>query len=379
MKLKLKAAMLGGGSNSAVGKVHKIASEMDGNFEIVAGCFSRNKEINSSSGLLYSLDLERIYSTLSEMINAEAGNIDVVIVVTPSVDHGKQVVEIIRAGIPVICEKGLVMTLAEAENLLKNLELDGNKNFVASTFNYTGYPMVRELKAKIAQGEFGRIHSLFFEMPQEGYIKRGLDGAVARPQAWRLADGEIPIISMDLGAHLYSMANFLIDIKPLEVVSVSRNCGNFENIIDDISCLVKYEGDVLGNFWYGKAALGYQNGLKIRIFGDKGSGEWVQANPEILTVCDMYGTVTSLNRASSLISAANMKRYERFKAGHPAGYIEAFANYYQDIAEELRLFKASSTNYEKTGYVLGAHEVISALKLSIAVNRSSKEKGWVRV
>ena len=166
-----------------------------------------------------------------------------------------------RNNVPIICEKALVTCSEEATDI-RALLLE-RAGFLAVTYNYTGYPMIRELRQMIAQGRFGKIQQIHIEMPQEGFARMGNNGNPIVPQDWRLHDGPVPTISLDLGVHLHMMVRFLTGEKPMEVAATSNTYGNFAQITDNVSCIARYTNNLNCNIWYSKTALGYRNGLKL--------------------------------------------------------------------------------------------------------------------
>jgi predicted dehydrogenase len=279
------------------------------------------------------------------------------------------------AGLPVICEKALATSSAEALAIHRQLAEHGG--FLAVTYNYTGYPMLRELRQMVADGRFGKIEQIHVEMPQDGFARFGSDGSPLVPQAWRLRDGRVPTISLDLGVHLHMMVRFLTDETPVEVVATSNTYGNFGQVVDNVSCLARYTNNLNCNIWYSKTALGYRNGLKLRLFGEQGAAEWVQENPEYLTLTDHYGTKSVVDRASRDIKVANQGRYARFKVGHPAGFVEAFANYYCDTADALAAHLAGQSVAGE--YVFGIEDALQGLRVLEAIADSSANRCWATV
>jgi predicted dehydrogenase len=373
---KLKVAFVGGAYDSAVGRVHRAAIAIDQCYDLVAGCFSRDIDKSRATAAEYGVDRQRAYSNLAVLLQNESKNLDAVIVVTPQDQHGAHVSDCLEAGLPVICEKALVTTSSEA--LAIRNQLAERNGFLAVTYNYTGYPMIRECKHMIASGMLGKIHQVQMEMPQEGFARVAADGAPIQPQEWRLRDGTIPTLSLDLAVHLHMMVRFLLDATPEEVVALSSSNGNFPEIIDSTQCLVRYSDGVHCGIWFSKVALGYRNGLRLRIFGDKGAAEWVQENPEYLHYADNKGTKMVMDRSCQGILIANKPRYQRFKAGHPAGFLEAFANYYFDIAEALVAYR-STGRVDLGGYVFGVEESIEGLKMLEAIALSSQSHKWESV
>lgn len=369
---KLRVAFLGGAYDSAVGRVHRMAIEADQRFELVAGCFSLDPQANTLSAQQYCVSPERVYASLMELLFEEAQQIDAIVILTPTNQHFEQIQTCLAHGIPVISEKAVVSNSAEAISI-KSLLLQ-HKGFLAVTYNYTGYPLLRELKQMIALGNLGYIQQIHIEMPQEGFAKIDNEGNPITPQNWRLQDGQIPTLSLDLGVHVHSIIHFLTDETPQELVATSSSLGNFHQVIDNINCIAQYSNNLQCNIWYGKTAIGHRNGLRVRIYGSKGSAEWYQDNPEYIHTADQYGRKTVFDRASPDAVISNQARYTRFKAGHPAGFIEAFANFYVDIADALIEFK--SNQYHTNAYVFGIDESIEGLRMLESIEQSSKTKSW---
>lgn len=369
----IRLAFLGGGINSAVGRVHYSAAQLDGFFKLTAGCFSRDEVVNRETAVAYNIPEKNVRSSLSDLVKLHKLEFDAVVVLTPTSQHFGDVAFCLQNGIPVVCEKSLATSVEEAVSLQKLVQQQNG--FLGITYNYTGYPMVRELRALIRRGDLGRIQQIMLEMPQEGFSKLNSAGAPITPQGWRLADGGIPTISLDLGAHLQMFVEFLVGETPESVVASSDSYGNFKQIEDTAFCIARYSSGMTCNFWYTKAALGYRNGMRIRLFGSEGSAEWLQIDPENLRLSDVYGERINRDRGSLQIIEANKPRYTRFKAGHPAGYIEAFANYYCDIANELGSYLEH--DYRSSPFVFGVDSEVKSMRLMEAIHVSSKAKRWV--
>jgi predicted dehydrogenase len=369
---KLEIAFLGGGINSAVGRAHRIAIDMDKRYELVAGCFSRDKEINSNTADEYGVDSSRIYSSLDELIKNEKNNIDAICILTPTPNHKNEVIKCIENGIKVICEKALAVSSGEAIEIKE--ALDKYDGFLAVTYNYTGYPMLRELRAMIKEGKLGKIEQVHVEMPQEGFARLDKDGNPPKPQEWRLCDSKLPTLSLDLGTHTHDITSFLTGEEPIELVAMQNSFGSFRQIVDNSICIANYTNDIVSNIWFSKAALGHRNGLKVRVYGEIGSAQWYQLEPENLYYNDNKGHKIVIDRASVDVNVTNENRYNRFKAGHPSGFIEAFANYYTDIAELL----LGNTNNENR-YVFGIDDALEGLRMLEAMTESSKNKKWIKI
>ncbi|ULJ73478.1 Gfo/Idh/MocA family protein [Rhizobium gallicum] len=372
---KLRLAFLGGAVNSAVGRAHRDAIELDQKFDLVAGCFSRHDDINRETARQYRILPEHCHADFDTLLAKEAGNIDALVVLTPTQQHTKQVVAALEAGVSVICEKALAGSSAEAR-MIGGARANGA--FLAVTYNYTGYPMLREIRSMVEHGIFGELQQIHIEMPQETFLRFRRDGTPMTPQDWRLHDGVVPTVSLDLGVHVHSLLYFLTQRKPEEVCATSQSFGNFPQVLDNVHAFVRCAGGLHCSMWYGKTALGQRNGLRVRLYGSKASIEWHQEVPEVAYFYDRNGRKQILDRASPDIMIANDTRYERFKAGHPSGFIEAFANYYADLADALLQCKAKTTRLAHP-YVLGLEEAEEGLRLLEAIECSRLENRWVEI
>jgi predicted dehydrogenase len=344
---------------------------MDGYFSVVAGCFSRHSEENVRSAYAYGVGEDRTYDSWDKLLSDERDHIDLVVVLTPTPSHMPIVDAALRAGYAVLCEKALAGSSAECATLAARAAAEGR--YLAVTFNYSGYPMVRQFRQWIADGLLGEIHHFHVEMPQEGFLRIG-----ANPQAWRRKDNEVPTVSLDLGVHVHHLASFLLDgRRPTSVVCDEGSSGHFPEIIDSVQCLARYDGGTRVNAWWGKTFLGHRNGLRVRAYGTLGSVEWYQMDPEHLKWSDNDGNVTIFDRASNKAPVAQELRYNRFKSGHPSGFIEAFANLYTDVAQELR--EGVSASGTVSPFVFGADHAREGLKLMESAHESARTGLWVNV
>lgn len=373
-KQPLKLAFIGGAIDSAIGYTHYIASQMDHRFTLYAGCFSRRKDINEKTALTWGVKREHLYSNWEILLENEVENIDAVVILTPTPNHYEMIMKAIELGYSVISEKALATTYEEGIELSN--KIDEKKAFFAVTHNYTGYPMIRELQNMIKEGNLGKITHINIEMPQESFARLDINGNKPKPQDWRLSDGKIPGVSLDLGAHLQHMIYFLTAENPTELVADQSSFGWFTNIIDDITCLARYKSGMKTQMWYGKSAIGHRNGLRIRVYGTKGSAEWFQMQPEELFFNTINGNKMIIDRASN-VSVVNQLRYNRFKSGHPAGFIEAFGNLYVDIAQKLEQYKID--NNHKIDWTYDAKQATKGLEVFEAIQKSSNENRWLKL
>jgi predicted dehydrogenase len=359
---KIKLGVIGGGINSAVGYAHFSAVNLDSKFVYHKGFFSREHKINIESAEKYKIKRENLFSNLDELINSDS-DIDSWLILTPTPTHFEILKKLKLTSKPVICEKALCSNLNEAEEISKIY----NSQDLFVIFNYTGYPMVREAREIIKSGVLGELVTINMEMPQSGFIKRNSIGKIPMPQDWRLQDDEIATISLDLGVHLHSLLCFICDLQPKEIFANANSFGLNKTIIDNILVSMSFEGGAIGSFWFSKTALGNLNGLKFRIFGTKGSIEWIQETPDFLKYSNENGVISIINLANNHLITANKPSYNRFKAGHPTGFIEALANYYLSIYNKLTELKGGN-------YLLTLNEVQQGMILMHLIQQSIEQK-----
>ncbi|MDJ0738913.1 MAG: Gfo/Idh/MocA family oxidoreductase [Gammaproteobacteria bacterium] len=371
----LALGFIGGGLSSAVGQTHFAASQMDGRWSLQAGVFSRSDDVNRQTGDAWRVAPDRVYASWRDLIVAERSRLDAVVVLTPTPNHYEELQALLKAGIPVICEKALVSNLNDARTLLAMS--DPARNFVAVTFNYSAYPMVRELRRRIADGQFGKIQQLHIEMPQEGFVRPpAIAGKAAPPQGWRLHDDFIPTICLDLGVHLHHLAGFLCDEEAEQVNAEFNTYSQYRHIVDNVSMWLEYPSGMTASFWMSKTAVGMRNGLRIRVCGELGSAEWFQLEPETLQLAMIDGTRLSIDRGGQALVAGDA-RYNRMKVGHPSGFIEAFANLYTDIADALLEWRENGRH--SNPHVYGMRHATNGLALFHAARLSSSRRRWERV
>lgn len=376
MSAPLKIGFIGGGLNSAVGYTHYTSSHLDGLFRLEAGCFSRDAAVNRATAERYAVDPKRTYASWDQLMAAEAGRLDAVVVLTPTPTHTEIVTALLQAQLPVICEKALATSVAECTAIERSLvEYQG---FLAVTYNYSGYPMFRELVARCQAGELGHLHQIQVEMPQEGFLRRQAGRQAPSPQAWRCVDYAVPTVSLDLGVHLHHLVDVVSGgLRPQRVVAVESHAGLVADVIDSVHALVLYEQKLVVNAWYGKTALGVRNGLRLRVFGSEGSGEWLQCEPERLCLASGDGAIRLLDPGSPGLLEASKLRYQRFKPGHPSGFIEAFANLYADLAAALRQRQGDAD--APSGPVRGAAHARQGLELLEALHHSAAAACWIPI
>jgi predicted dehydrogenase len=371
----LQLGFIGGGLSSSIGPSHFSASQLDGRWKLAAGFFSRQKDVNTATAKAWNVSEDRIYDTWQQFIQAEKSKIDAIVILAPTPDHTEIITECLKNSVAVISEKPLVASLEEA--CLIERALQKTPGFLAITYNYSGYPMVRELKAHVQSGELGTILKIHFEMPQEFFMRiDAATGEVIRPQSWRMKDGLIPVICLDLGVHLHHLAYFITGKKVVKTAGKFSNHSIHQGLVDDIMMWLEYEDDMKGSFWMSKTALGHRNGLKLRIYGTKGSAEWLQSSPEEMHLSYRDGSRITLDRASDT-KLCGEPRYNRYRAGHPSGFIEAFANLYSDIADALIFYRQSG--HHENPFVFGLDHSIQGLELFTSAIKANESGQWENV
>ena len=331
--------MVGGGRGAFIGAVHRMAANLDGKIELVAGCFSSNPEKSKLSGEDFFLDPSRVYSSYAEMAKCEAAlppgeRIDFVSIVTRNDLHFPVAKAFLEAGIHIICEKPLAFSLQEAKELKKLVDQSGL--VFALTHNYTGYPMVKEARAMVKAGKLGRILKVIAEYPQ-GYGSAALndqgDGGIA---SWR-SDPTVAGVSNcigDIGSHAENLARYVTGLELEEIAADLNSFTPGRQLDDDGSMLVRYQGGARGVLFASQISTGDENNLNIRVYGTDASIEWHQEHPNELVVKFLDAPRQVWRRGNSY-NGPEASKFTRLPFGHPEAFIEAFANVYLAAAEAI--------------------------------------------
>ncbi|MDF1813921.1 MAG: Gfo/Idh/MocA family oxidoreductase [Verrucomicrobiales bacterium] len=341
MNRKLKMGMVGGGRGAFIGNVHRMAANLDGKIELVAGCFSSNPEKSKLSGEDFFLDPSRIYSTYAEMAQKEAAlpegeRIDFVSIVVQNHLHFDVAKTFLEAGIHVICDKPVTQTLDEAHALRDIIHNSGN--IFCLTHNYTGYPMVKEARRMVRDGELGRILKIVAEYPQ-GYAVGDVEGdGQGKINNWR-SDPNIAGISNcmgDIGTHAHNLIRYITELEIDEICSELTTFIPGRTLDDDGNSLVRFRGGAKGIIYASQISNGDENALNIRVYGTKASLEWHQEDPNELIVKYANAPRRIYRRGNDYISeAASGNGFTRTPFAHPEGFIEAFANIYLAAAQAM--------------------------------------------
>ena len=337
----LTYGMVGGGQGSFIGDVHRKALAFDRSATLTAGCFSHRQEASRATGLALGLNESRLYNDPADMAAGEArrqDKIDFVVIVTPNSDHYRIAKAFLLAGIPVVCEKPLTFETAEAEELDA---LARSKNLLfCVTYAYSGYPAVKQAKAMVASGALGELRFVNAEYPQE-WLAGPLESTGQKQAAWR-SDPKLAGKSNctgDIGSHIEHLVSYVTGLR------IARLCARLDRMVpgrvldDNSTVMVDYHGGAKGLYWSSQIAVGHDNGLKLRVYGAKGSLEWSQETPNTFHFRPIDRPAETWSRGRDAFSP-HAQSYSRIPSGHPEGYNEAFANLYATFCRALAAVKA---------------------------------------
>ena len=371
---KLKLGIIGGGPNSWIGHVHRISSRFDDKYEIVAGVFSRNSKQSTSFGKSIGVSEDRCYSNYLTMANKESlrkDKIDVVSIMTPPGSHQIIAEKFIDKNIHIISDKPFAADLKQAKSLFNKIKKNKKIKY-ALTHNYSAYPMVREAKVLIEKGKIGKVEDVNFEYVQDWSEGKTINKKNSRKMfRWKLDKKIVGVSTVlnELGSHACHLAGYMSGLKTKKVFADITQVSKTVKMDNNAKVLIEFDNGAKGMFWTSCTARGGVYGLRIRIFGSKGSLEWVQNDPTYLKFNPSKGAVRILERGFH--DASFSKKFSRIKFGHPEGYLDAFSNIYREFAESLKSKKRTFYPNEDDGY--------ETAKFIDACKKSSKSKKWVKL
>ena len=332
---KIRLGMVGGGTGAFIGYVHRIAARLDGDYELVAGALSSRPAVARQSGKNLGLDPKRTYTSYEEMAEKEsqrADGIEAVSIVTPNHMHYGPAKAFLERGIHVICDKPLTSTLEDAR-ALKGIKPAKGAKFLL-THNYTGYPLIRQARQMVKDGVLGKIRVIQVEYPQDW-----LTNDVHNKQAdWRTdpkqsgAGGAIG----DIGTHAYNLARYVTGLRTTAVSADLTSFVKGRKLDDNVHILLRFQGGARGMLWASQVAVGNENGLQLRVYGEKAGIEWRQDNPNYMWFTEFGKPRQLLTRGGSISGEVAPTMQVRIPGGHPEGYLEAFATLYHQFAEVIR-------------------------------------------
>jgi predicted dehydrogenase len=338
-KRKLRYGMVGGGQNAFIGAVHRMAANLDGQIELVAGAFSSDAKNSATTGDQLFLDPKRVYASYEEMARAEAKlpageRMDFVAIVTPNFLHAPVAMAFLKAGFHVVCDKPMTLDLKEAKALRDCVRKTGK--VFALTHNYTGYPMVKEARELVRGGKLGRILKIVAEYPQ-GWLLDKIEDTGQKQAAWR-SDPKKAGASCcvgDIGTHAENLGRYITGLE------IDALCAEFTSFIpgrkleDDANMLIRYKSGAKGVLHCSQISCGEENNLNIRVYGTLGSLAWQQEHPNELKFQPKGEPARILRRGNGYVSDV-AKKFTRLPFGHPEAFIEAFANIYLEAVAAIR-------------------------------------------
>jgi predicted dehydrogenase len=335
--LRLSAGMVGGGAGADIGKTHRYAMRLDDRFTLDAGVFGRSTEQSAEMAAQLGVASERTYRDFREMARAEAereDGIDLAVVATPNDSHIEIARAFLEAGIAVVCEKPLSNDSASAADLVRIADERGV--LLAVPHCYSAYAMVRHAARLVRDGALGRITFVDVEHAS-GWAATAVEKTGNKQATWRTNPdiAGFPSVVGDLGTHAYHLARYITGLDAEDVSAQLHTFVPERRVFDNATVALRLAGGTPGRVWASMAATGHNHGLRIRVFGDQGSLEWQHEDPHHLSVQDLAGTTTVLTEGMSGLSE-DAGRLTRVGLGHAEGFLEAFANFYRDVADEVK-------------------------------------------
>jgi predicted dehydrogenase len=377
---RIRLGMVGGGSGAFIGAVHRMAARLDDHFELVAGALSSTPEKAKASGAELGLDPTRSYSDFREMAIREAklkNGIEAVAIVTPNHVHYEAAKEFLKRGIHVICDKPLTSTLADAKKM-KKLADESDALFVL-THNYTGYPMVRQARAMVANGDIGAVRLVQMEYPQD-WLTENIEQSGQKQAAWRTdpkRSGAGGCIG-DIGTHAFNLLHYVTGLKTNELAAELSSFVEGRALDDNVQVMLRLANGARGSLWASQVAPGNENGLRLRVYGSRGGLEWAQEHPNQLRHAPFGEPVRTVSRGTGAVGPDG-QRVTRLPSGHPEGYLEAFATVYAEIAEAIRAARGPAPLPAEVNFPT-IDDGIEGLAFIEAALRSSADNGrWVRL
>jgi predicted dehydrogenase len=377
----LSYGMVGGGPGSFIGDVHRRAIALDGKCELVAGAFSSDYNKNLETGNDLGLAEERIYSDYQEMAEKESkreDGINFVSIVTPNFLHYDMAKAFLEKGISVVCEKPLTTELDQALELKKISKENGC--LFAVTYTYTGHVMAKEARAIVQRGDIGDIRVVMGEYPQDWLVDT-IEKEGSKQAVWRTdpkQSGKSNCVG-DIGSHIENMVSFITGLKIKKLVANLDIFGSGRNLDNNAEIIVKYDNGASGCYWCSQVAIGYDNALKVRIFGTKGTIEFEQENCNYLKVTMKGKPPQIYSRGCGYISP-EAAAFSRIPSGHPEGLFEAFANIYSAFADALvKKLSGEKVDESKAGYPTIDMGIDGVRFITKSVESMEKGSVWVDV
>lgn len=378
---KLRLGMVGGGMGAFIGAVHRIAARIDDQYELVCGVFSSSAENSRASGLMLGLSPDRVYSSYQELFEKESQlpedqRVQVISIVTPNHLHYEPARQALESGFHVILDKPMTFSLQEAKDLANAASASGR--LFCLTHTYTGYPMVKEARQIVQEGRLGRIRKIYVEYPQ-GWLSGFEEGSGNKQASWRTNPDQSGAAGAmgDIGTHAFNLAEYVSGLE------VTKLCADINIVVegrkldDDGAVLLKFANGASGVLMASQVAAGEENNIKIRVYGEKGGLEWQQSDANSLLLKWTDRPTETLRTGAAYLSTF-ASHNARVPAGHPEGYLEAFANLYRNFALSINArLSGGETKAEWLDFP-GIEEGIRGMAFIENVIRSGKsEQKWI--
>jgi predicted dehydrogenase len=374
---RIRLGMVGGGQGAFIGAVHRIAARLDDQYELVAGALSSDAARAKASAVDLGIAEDRAYTSFEEMAKAEAARpdgIEAVSIVTPNHMHAPAARAFLNAGIHVICDKPMTLTVEESKELVDLVKSSGK--IFALTHNYTGYPMIRQARAMVAKGELGEIRLVQAEYPQDWLTEKAEADPNNKQAGWRTdpaRSGAGGCIG-DIGTHAYNLACFVTGLELDQLLAQLSTFVEGRQLDDDVQILLKWKGGAKGMLWASQVAVGNENGLKLRVYGTKGGLEWTQADPNYLWFTK-FGEPKQLLTRNGAGAWAEGTRVSRV----PGGHLEGFANIYTEAARAIHAAREGKKPDAEVLYPTVEDGLVGMQFIEAAVASSKAGNVWTKV
>jgi predicted dehydrogenase len=376
---RIRLGMVGGGPDAFIGAVHRIAARLDDRYELVAGALSSDAERGRAFALSLGIAPERAYGGYAEMAAAERlrpDPIDAVAIVTPNHLHHAIARSFLAAGFHVICDKPLATTAEEARDLVAEVRRSGL--VFGLTHNYSGYPLVRQARAMVAAGELGRVRVVQVEYAQD-WLATPLEATGQKQAAWRTDPAQAGPAGClgDIGTHAFHLAGFVAGLACEAVAADITSFVQGRRLDDNVNMLLRFAGGARGMLWASQVAPGNDNNLRLRVYGERAGLDWRQEEPNRLWLTPLGEPARLIRRGGAGTDRA-AAHATRIPAGHPEGYLEAFAQLYADLAEQITAHRERRPPDPAALLVPRVEDGLAGVEFIAAALRSARGGGaWV--
>lgn len=375
---RIRLGMVGGGQGAFIGEVHRIAARIDDDYDLCAGALSADAERALASARDLGLDIDRSYTDYEEMAAAEAARtdgIEVVAIVTPNHLHHPIAKVFFDHNIHVICDKPLTVTSEESAELVDLARQ--HDRILAVTYNYSGYPMVRQAREMVASGDLGAIRVVQAEYAQD-WLNEALEDTGQKQAAWRTDPAQSGAGGCigDIGTHAFHLASFVTGLTASEICADLTTFVDGRRLDDNASLLLRYDNGAKGMLWASQVAIGNENNLSLRVYGDKGGLAWRQEDPNELILSPAGEAPRRITRGGVAADEASA-RVTRIPGGHPEGYLEAFATIYREVATAIRAHRVGEPVSDAVTFPSGEDGRDGVAFVEAAVRSSNAGSIWV--